>query len=615
MARLDVSRGRAVLLASFVLLSAVAGSGLVGTVAAEDFSKTVDGSPKYVVMDVSDISGEYTIEVSTTDAPGTSGEKVLFRDTMNAANKDGSVAFGNFGAYETVTFTVKGVSSEPTIGTGSDFGAQTWGKNSGRFAHTGGDRGFVCDPLEWTAKMVDPAVHNIDCHALPGTTQVENATDLDANETELEIYESAQTQAQGAENWHTAIDNRLQNTDTVALVNHARPAYIESLNTAGSKSAANTTAVSNITEYYSVIERNVYAEWNGQIEHVEYLNSLAESTTGVDSGFVGVDHDDSLTEAGEMNVTIESFGTRTITLQNDSQIDVRTITIKQFVNPESQDTWFTNTVTIGPTDGKTELIMDPNNPDPGPGYINNITGIGVTAPAGDYPDTRMVDFEEYAGSLSEIDSQNSGTINQMANIVNQTYDEYQTGEINKSDLLTPATLMGNYSPGSDFDSYAAATLANLGISQPENYSTLGTMNVSFGDGTEAQGIVMAANNPPGGQWQTGVEYNPANISGGEFLVGGSSIREIDQNFTITSMTNTSGGNVTTFTIEERNYSTTNVEGMKELYNSIESLRADINARQSAFAGGGGINWGGLGGNQKLALLVVVAVVAYGAVRD
>jgi hypothetical protein len=622
MTRLDLGRGRAVLLAGLILLSVVAGSGLVGTAAAENYQKEVTGHPTYGVIDLSEIDGEFTLKVSTTDAKGFDGSKLLVRETIDATNRDGTIAFGNYGAFEDLTLTAVGVSTEPQMGGGSSFGKTRWSGDE-IIANTGGDRDFQCGLTERMGLIIGTTSDILGCdRALPGTTTV-NSTELDANETKLEIYESAQTQETTADNWLTVIDNRLQDTETVSLVNHGRPAYIESLNEAGSKSAANTTAVSNITEYYSTMETNLYSRWNSQILHAKYLQNQSESQTGVSSYFIRLATN--TTDLDSSTWTFQSanligFGTKQVTLQNGSSMTVQTATANISVYNSGTGDTYTVQPTLTPTLGS--FWVDWTNSQGTVGTYSSGTstghgGIEVAAPTNNYEDSTFVELDRYETALKEIDSQTDSSIQTMATIVNQTYDAYEAGQINKSELITPATLMGNYEPaGSQFDGYAAATLASLGISQPENYSTIGTMNVSFEDGATSQGIIMAANNPPSGQWEVNQTYNPENITGSEFLVGNGEIREIEQNFTITAITNQSGGEVQNFTITERQYETTSANDLEKLYNQISQLRAEINARQSALAGGGGgISWSGLNGNQQLAVIVVGGLLVYGFIRD
>lgn len=566
-------------------------------------------------------SGTFTVEVSTNDGPG-GGSVVLYRKNHTTAGipdgGDPSVSmFENAGAYSNITITVTGAPDEPTFGSGGDYAYQTW-DNDERLGSTGGDRDLVCDTMESLSTSLNPAVNIVDCGALPGSTSVNETslTDLDANETKLEIYQSAAASSDSAENVHAIMNNYLQDAETVALIK-GENSYIKSLNSEGSKTTAKSQATQNISEYYSVHERNLISQWNSQIETMEYLRSLSQSETGISKSYVrigfreGPDGYGSNFDESASSVNITGFGTTQFTLQNGTSVDISTVQVEMdLVN----DAGTYNTVTRTIVPGTTGYGANGFNAD----EEVVTTPITVGSPNANLDEINVTEPREYNSSLTSIDTQTTNAQNQMDTVVEQTYDQYQSGEINNSELVDPYVLQNQYNPGSEFEGWAAATLAGLGTNQPTNLSQTGYMNVTLADGTELQGVLHSQANPPSGEFEVGKTYNPENITGTQYVVTDSEVRELQQNFTLDSVTNASGGNVSTVTIEEKNYETTSTADLSALYDELATLRASINARQQAlrsYGGGGGL-FAGIGGSFGLGLsdaqagaVVVAALLA------
>lgn len=613
--------GRAAILAGLILLSAVAGSGLTGLASAQTYEKTVTGSAENVVLDTTTISDgtTFTLEVEVSPKPG-GGSKVVYREEHNPAQTNDRMHFGNFGAYENVTFRVSGVSSEPDIGSGSEFNQWTFSKTEA-FLNTGGDRDFQCGTIDGVAGFVSPGYNSMDCgYAFPSSKTV-NSTGLDANETKVEIYKSAATQADAADNFHTILNNRLQDTETVALTK-GKGAYIRSLNNGDGQTAAEAAATQNITEYYSVVERNQYSQWNSQVENAEYLKNLAKDESGVDNQYIDIPIEDVEdgnpgTSDNPAKVNVTGFGSKTVTLQNGSNMDVRTIKITFWRDDTSTSDPYDQhyEYTIGPQTGTLYNATYAGQGENGDDYDVDLRRIEVQPPTDNQDKLTAIWFKNYSASLSEIDQQTTSANDQMSSVVNQTYDQYTAGEINSSDLVDPYVLQNQFNAGSEYQGWAAANLALLGTNQPTDLAQTGYVNITLEDGTQLQGIVQSRENPASGQFEKGQTYNPANINGTQWITTESQTRELTQNFTVGNITTVDGEQRTNFTIEKKTYTTTSAEDLKALNEELSALRAEIEARESALVGGGG-GFGDFGGSaQSIAVVAGVVLVAYGFTRD
>jgi len=624
--------GSSVFLAVLLVASVAApfAAGLAGA-QSSTYSHTFKdtGNVRVVGFDTSGWSADtFTVEVSTDNGPG-DNHVVLYREQHTLASipkgNDGWVWFENAGAYNQITVTVKQASNQPSFGIGADTSTVSY-PNDARLASTGGDRDLIADPLEKLATATNPAVNIVDVSVgrggIPDSTTVNESklAELDANETKLEIYQSAASSGDSAETIHTIMNNRLQDAETVALIK-GKNAYIRELNTGGSKTAAKSAATENISEFYAQQEANLIAEWNSQVADAEYLMGLSANDSALSGDYVRASYSNSIDQSRYdfLARTIESVGTTQKTLQNGTNVDVRTITLNLTTYINGADTL----VSAKPTrtiDDKAFSVDWDSNADVGqysPGSSSNVSGIEVQPPTEDYSAETFIDFDKYTRSLSTIESQSTNAQNQMDTVVNQTYDAYTAGQINSTDLVNPYDLQNQASPGNDFQGWAAATLAVSGTNQPIDFDSTGYMNVTLEDGTELQGIIHSTENPPNGQFEVNQTYDPSVVNGTQYMVTDDSLRELTQNFTLTNLTTTDGEYRQNFTVVEKTYETTSADDLEKLNQQMMTLRELINARQQNTRGG--IGGGGfLGGSQSayavvglIALLLIFAMASDG----
>jgi len=590
-------------LIALLLVASVVTPFATGLASAQTYEKTVSDSPGKVVLDTSEMSaGTFTLEVVVSPSPG-GGTDVIYREEHQVAGADDKMIFDNAQAYENVTFRVSGVDSEPDMGAIENFGQIIYSKDQ-VFLTTSGDRGYKCDLGERLYTAANPYIQSSDCsYVLPGTTSV-NSTGLDANETKLEIYQSAATQADSADNYHTMLNNRLQDTETVSLIK-AKGAYIRALNAGEGETAARAAGTNNITEYYSTMEVNHIAEWEAQVSNIQYLSSLAANETGVPSDYVYVEGNWTHTGGGaEFEIHPNWVGTtqESYTLQNGTTVQVTNARVEFHVYDVGSATWHNSTVSIGPSTGAPKKTFF-NGDD-----ITTLEGVSVAPPTSNYEKQPVMDFREYASHTSSIDSQTRSAIGQMDTVVNQTYSEYQQGQINSSDLVDPYVLQNQFSPGDEYQGWSAATLALLGTNQPTDLDQTGYMKVNVSGGETVKGILQAGGNPPGGEFVVGQTYDPANVTGSVFVTTDSRVIEVEKPFTLENATTYDGQVRTNVTIEKKTYNTTSADDLKALNEELSLLREEISAREDNMNGGTG--GGGLlgGSSQGVVLLIAGAAV-------
>ncbi|MBO4249373.1 hypothetical protein IL252_16295, partial [Halomicrobium sp. IBSBa] len=539
-----MNRG-AVLIAVLLVSSAIAPAGLA---LAQDntYSKTIDGHPEHVIVNQQDIDGKFTVEVSTTDGPG--GSNVTLARQRLGSGAEKIIQFNNERAYESVTLevTVHGTGS-PSFGSGSDRPVSL----VYFIGSTGGDRDLTCDTGEQISSLTNPYVEVVECGTLPGSTEV-NTTNADAEQVKLDIYQSAQNQQASSEIYHTTLDNYLEDTATQARI-LSKNAYIRALNTGASEAASKTEAKTANANYYSIKYANLVIKWNAAVAHAKHLENVTESESGVSESFHSVAVSDQGGDIGP--VEIVGYGTTSVTLPNGTTMTAQTIDIK--VTDHSVDT--SATYTWDPFRG-TERVTGRSDTSPSDAaaiYEVVIEGIHVDGTDTAPEPVRYLNFSAYPSRFDAIESQRQSVDSDIDTIATNTYDAYQAGEINNSDLIDPYVFSQEFSPGDEYQGWAAAQLTMLGTNSPEAMDSIGRFDISTADGDHT-GVLMSQTNPDSGQFETNTTYDPANITGTQYVVTDDRIVELTTPFEIRSIETTDGERRQNVTIEKTTYETADV---------------------------------------------------------
>jgi hypothetical protein len=597
---------------ALLLVTSLAAPALAGLASAQGstYTKTLDTEDaRYVAFDTEGWdAGEVEVEVTANDGPG-GDPVVLYRETHTTAelqNHNTVEFFENAGAYHNMTVTIDGAPEEPGIAPGSKFSATKGWRHHDMLASTGGDRDLMCDLSERLAQAANPAIDIVDCMALPDTRSF-NQSSVDADQAELEIYKSAAAQKDASESIHTMLKNRLQDTETVALTK-AKNGYIRSLNEGGSQTAAEAAAVDNVTDFYSVMEYNLVQRWNAQVANTQYLLNAMDNESAISDSYINASKEDfydgKTSDIG--SIKIEGTSTRTVTLQNGTNVEAKTL----LLNVTGYNSYNVNE--IGPMDDKriaaSEGYID--GQDSGYTYASRnatASNLWVQPPESNYGAENFFTMEKFYYRFNEIDTQTQAATNQAETLVTQTYDEYQQGEINNSDLIDPYVLQNEFSPGDGFEAWTASTLALLGTNQPTNLSSTGYMNVTLEDGTQLRGVIQSAENPASGQFEVNTTYNPDNIGGTQWITTEDSVRELQQNFTISNISTNDGERRQNFTIVKKTYATESSDDLSKLYNELSLLREQLEVREDWLRGasaGGAI----LDGMSNTELGIVVTII-------
>nr|WP_240938355.1 hypothetical protein [Haloarcula rubripromontorii] len=582
------------MLATVVVLSAVVGA--VGPV----FAQTTDtgpvkyeytGSPETLIIDVSklDDGTDFSVEVTTPEGPGS--PTVLARQDWNTANvgQDQLLVF-NSGVYSTLNVTVSGYSGGEPL-----FDTQSSGFNLRRstVGHFGGDQDVTCDMMDKISQTTS-GVDNLDCTAQPGTTSVD-LSKVNAEDKEQNLYEAGQNVKASSDNTHNQINNTLADAKTAALL-AGKNAYIRALNNGSSQSAAESQAKQAVADWYSVRQANYLAQWDITAQHVLDTQAEIESDGDVSDSYQYVD-----TQGGEGDVTGDSKQIP-LTLANGSTVSVTAIEVYYSGGGTADD----------------NRMFHPGNGS----YTGTLSGnsfdydeVAIRGPTDSFSDVAVIEWRKYHYGWNELNTQHDAATSEIETLVAGTYDAYQSGEINNSDLVDPYVLASERSAGGDFQTWSAAQLTLLGQNTPDNMDSAGEFEITT-SGQTYEGILTSPSNPSSGSFEANTTYDASTLSGSQMVITEDQIVEIEGSFTLGNITTSGGEKTQNATIQKIQYQTTNVTELKQQYEDLAYRRAQLEAREQALknSGGGGF-LGGESVNTTAAIVVVALVLALGIINN
>lgn len=399
-------------------------------------------------------------------------------------------------------------------------------------------------------------------------------TSVDAAETRLEVWETAATTDQNQRQLLSAMDNYGQDGSSIALM-EAKNAYIRAVENGSAEAVATSEAKQAANDWYSARMVQVLDEWTISLE-------------AFDNERAAVSNDANLSEGGVFSYrsiyAVEDVRTVSTTLMNGSSHDVAAI------HQQSGGSVSYNTHPAYKVESSSTYLST--------GYKN----FSVTVNAfgdGDYDDQIFTNASRHREVLHQLETSRQGTLTEIENFINTTYDRVQSGEINSTDLVDPYLRARDYSPESEYGTWTLSTLQSLGVNSPTDLKDVKEMVVSY-EGTETRGVLLSDGLPEGGQFEVGTTYNTSNLAGKQMLMSDGTTTELSGEFSITDVIGTDGESTGQQAVgyNEIEYQTANLTEYKALMEDLKERQAQIEARQQALrngSGGGGDGWPDLGG--------------------
>jgi hypothetical protein len=448
---------------------------------------------------------------------------------------------------------------------------------------------------------------------------VQDMRAAETNQTKTDIYSGASSSKAGFNAWAAPYDNYLSDTESVAWMK-AQVAIANAYKNGSSKATAKVEAREAIADYYATKQVNLIEQWNQTVSELDYLEQT-EQQEGISETFFDANGTQGVNDccSNSYELRTRSFNTApaAIPLTNGSTRGSRTFSVGSWYI--SGGSWTSEEV-INVTDGKTYV------PAGSAGvwrsgeemYFHDML---VKAPNTNYDDLYLFRTAKFADRMDRIESKNSALQAEAENYVNATWEDFESGKINASDVVSSHTAMFEYGVRSGNESEglyrSTAALALMGYDTP-NMSSTGMMNVTY-RGVSYTGLVLAAE-APNGTWQTGVTYSVDNFSSPVFMAT-SDGRKIDfasgETFTISDMTARDGSTITESHTTKYVYKTANTSQLLQLQEDMLALRQSIEYEQDQIGSGGG--GGGSSGFDWQSIpiegLVLLAALAFFALKD
>ncbi|WP_193308542.1 hypothetical protein [Halorubrum halophilum] len=429
---------------------------------------------------------------------------------------------------------------------------------------------------------------------------VEDMKQSDANQSKVDIYSAAAGVKGGVETWGSPYDNYLQDTESVAWMK-AESAIAQAYQSGKSKPEAKVAAREAIADYYAVKQQNLIEQWDFSTSQMWTLREQARMEDGISENYVGfayrnVQQDDGM-------VASRSFEDVTVQTQLVNSSTVNTSAIQ--ITASESGNHETDTITVSSGPQRAGLYVNQNVGEWFATYYS-----WRVQPANDnYETLHVMNFTKFADRWQQTEDMNSALQSEASAFVDATWDDYDSGQINASDVISSNTAMFEYGVRSGNESESlyrsTAALSLMGYDTP-NLNNSGVMTVEYKN-VERTGLLMARN-APNGTWEVNTTYNTSDIEGPVFLTTTTG-EKIDfaegEEFTITSLTAKDGTAINSTQTTRYRYKTANTAELLEVQNQLLELRQEIEDRERSVGGAGAL----LGDFGDVPLLAVAAALA------
>ncbi|WP_224268569.1 hypothetical protein [Haloprofundus salinisoli] len=449
---------------------------------------------------------------------------------------------------------------------------------------------------------------------------VDEMQQVDADQTEVDIYNYAEIQKAHSETYLAQEMNYIQDSESVAWMK-VQTAVANAYENGSSQAGAKAAARDAIDDYYSVKQMQLLDSWNASatathafVAQASQETGITQSPIGSQDGSTGYDNTDYWVDendyvhfnyvAGSSEYsdpyTYHGAHARNITLLNGTQTQTTSLLLR-----------------CGPCASGGPNYINPKNGIAQTSYGTADKTIISTPSTHDYPPIELVDWNVYDEKWSKIQTVRDGLVAESDQFVEATYGDFESGKINASDVISANTAMFEFGVRSGNESEglwrSAAWLSAMGYDTP-NLNNSGTMNVTYG-GETFNGLVMAES-APNGSWQAGMTYNTSNIDGTVFFLTTDG-RKVDTDegdmFTLNEMRAKDGSEVQTVETTKYVYKTANTSELLQMQMELTELRQEIEDRESQVGGGGGSgdgdSTGGFGDTEIVGIAVIGTLFA------
>jgi len=488
------------------------------------------------------------------------------------------------------------------------------------------------------------------------------AEEEEALQQKIDLFQLAATQKENSGIIRTQARNSLQGSDTL-LKMEAMNALTRAAKNDTSLSEANARIVNRVDNRTAVKQINVYNAWSAAATNVKYIENVSDISSGISESFSsptlpGIDGHIDMAGDGSGRILSSVFGdvtiddsktdwNKTVTLANGTEHTVTAIPVHiqedshlttedgSGLNDIDEATLSDQSVTVWIYPGHTPTVDSFTVTQYGSSYsmtsgapvddLRFVVNRNQSTTADQYlsqsGDLAFANATEYTDLLTDIDQQNNQATQAVTDLAAAKYSDLRSGAISINQTISPYYADYHYSlEGNESSTWLYNMFATMGTATPQNFQNVSTMTILSGSASY-RGILMSDGLPANDTFQVGVEYDPANLTGSQFIVTADGRKvALDEPFTIDSVTRPNGENVTSVTYDKPTYNVTSIEGFRQMTEYLMEERAESEAREqkaeeSASLGGLLPNLGGLGGIGLglgiggLAVLVIIVVAA------
>jgi len=454
--------------------------------------------------------------------------------------------------------------------------------------------GFLVSPVLWGAKQIYDRVTD------PATGEdVNDQLDaLNAEEAHTSVYEDVLEMQSVDDRVITSITNVISGLDRIAYQVGIEVA-IERMDLGDSQADVETNAVDAAMEKVSTTQKNLLDHYTIQASKMRRLGVAIDSTDNLTHNIMQWDRSD----GASTNFYIgASERTTPETLANGSSYSYTAL-------PATDSDSHSDDLAIGISSGAQYYY-----------------GILMLAPPGNGSEIVAWDPVMWESIWDEANSIASTVESEILSWISTVYPEYNSGDVDLSQLVTADQLAATASEQNDL-SNVTADFARLGI--PINNRTKLTIEIVTGEnsGTIIDGN-LAVRNPPTDGFIVGETYAPSNISGPVWLMydrttdSGETegdVYQLESQFKVIDAEGYDGEPVSNVTFEEKTterYSTdieelnTQLDKLAEHQQDIQEER-DALIEEEATGGGAGAGYFGDGASAgAIAAVLGVGGIAY-----
>jgi len=454
-------------------------------------------------------------------------------------------------------------------------------------------------------------------------------------ETHTDAYTHLSTQEASHSNYLTVVRNYRQDLDSRAWM-IAEAEMAEAYQNGSTQPEAEQIVRTEVGQYYTVKHHNLIDRWNTSVEAYRYSISRTDDQ-GLDRGNVTYHNFEATngtayvnaSEFEQKNVTYVGVVNKQTTLANGTTKGARALQFDVvFRNSGNTASTYSGTVYVYPG-AKTEWTLTADDTS-GNEIDVQWQHTDALPPTSDYSQlTYLARFNWYL-QYDGITEQENTTQNEVDTFINQTYADFDTGNLNATDLLSRVTIMEEYgvtgaSENATFTDVTAA-LAATGLETP-NLAETGYMNVTY---TTDNGTTvyehrkgMLAVRGLNGTWNTnGTTYHTKTITGPVMFARQDGVlHDLNGSFTIHGATSKDGNQIDEVTTEDLDYEAANTSELRDVINRTIKLQENITVHTTSGGGGGSASnsptwpWdlGGLGAGTTAAAVAALLAIAAGAI--